>query len=70
MYINEFNGNKTKMKLKGGKKNQGNNAANNNTMECHIYITDKLIYQFINPNETRSISYFDQYWGTREEFHS
>ena len=32
MYINKCNGNKTKMKLKGGKKNQGNNAANNNTI--------------------------------------
>ena len=44
------------MKLKGGKKNQGNNTANNNTMECNKYIPENLIDQFITPNETRSIS--------------
>ena len=44
------------MKLKGRKKNQGNNNANNNTMEFHKDITKKIIDQFITPNETHSIS--------------
>ena len=45
MYINKCNGNKTKMKLKGGKKTRV-------TIKFHNYTTDKLINQFINPNET------------------
>ena len=39
-------------------------------MEFHKDIPEELIDQFITPNETRSKSYFDQYWGTREEGHS
>ena len=42
---------------------------NNNTMEFNKDIPDNLIDQFITPNETRNISYFDQSWGTREEGH-
>ena len=42
--------------VKGGNKNQGNNTANNNTMEFHKYIPEKIIDQFITPNETHSIS--------------
>ena len=70
MYINKFNGNKNKMKLKEEKKNQGNNTADNITMECRKDITEKLINQFITSNETCIISYFYQYWGTREEVNS
>ena len=43
---------------------------NNNTMEYHKDIPDKLINQFITKNETGSISYFDQSLRTREEGHS